>query len=119
MKKDPENYKWGIFYYNPRDSRFICIDPGLWYDDQSIIRAMPGFLKKNQNIKKSIFISLSNEKETGVFPVFEVLKKYATAGFKWDYFQYKIETHNSLGFKSICAGFEMIYKDWKTEITTK
>jgi hypothetical protein len=30
-----------------------------------------------------------------------------------DYIHYKNETHNSLGFKSICAGFEMIYKDWR------
>lgn len=23
MRLDPENYKWGIFYYNPRDSRIF------------------------------------------------------------------------------------------------
>jgi len=40
---------------------------------------------------------------------------YAPEGLKWDYIHYKSETHNSLGFKSICAGFEMIYKDWKTK----
>ena len=44
-----------------------------------------------------------------------VLEKYAPEGVKWDYMHYKNETHNSLGFKSICAGFEMIYKDWKAE----
>jgi len=71
------------------------------------------------HIKKSIFISLSNEKEMGVFPFIEVLEKYAPDGFKWDYIHYKRETHNSLGFKSICAGFEMIYKDWKTDVNTK
>ncbi|MEI8226529.1 MAG: alpha/beta hydrolase-fold protein [Bacteroidota bacterium] len=98
---------------------FICIDPSLWYDDQSCIKVMPGFLKNNKNIKKSIFISLSNEKEMGVFPFIEVLEKYAPDGFKWDYEHYKSETHNSLGFKSICAGFEMIYKDWKTVDNTK
>jgi predicted alpha/beta superfamily hydrolase len=96
-------------------SSFICIDPSLWYDDQSCTREMPGFLKKNPTIKKSIFISRSNEKDMGVFPFLEVLEKYAPDGFKWDYFHYKSETHNSLGFKSICAGFEMIYKDWKTK----
>jgi predicted alpha/beta superfamily hydrolase len=98
---------------------FICIDPSLWYDDHSCTSEMPGFLKKNQNIKKSIFISLSNEKGMGVFPFIEVLEKYAPDGFKWDYVHYKSETHNSLGFKSICAGFEMIYKDWKTDDSTK
>ncbi len=98
---------------------FICIDPSLWYDDQSCTREMPGFLKKNRNIKKSIFISLSNEKEMGVFPFIEVLEKYAPAGLNWDYFHYKNEIHNSLGFKSICAGFEMIYKDWKPGDHTK
>lgn len=23
MRNDPDNYKWGIFYFNPKDSRFI------------------------------------------------------------------------------------------------
>lgn len=23
MRLDPDNYKWGIFYYNPRDSRIF------------------------------------------------------------------------------------------------
>ncbi len=94
---------------------FICIDPSLWYDDKSCVRKLPIFLKNNRDIKKSIFISLSNEKEMGVFPFMEVLETYAPEGLKWDYIHYKGETHNSLGFKSICAGFEMIYKDWKTK----
>jgi predicted alpha/beta superfamily hydrolase len=94
---------------------FICIDPSFWFDDQSCIREMPVFLKSNSDIKKSIFVSLSNEKEMGVFSFIEVLEKYAPEGLKWDYIHYKSETHNSLGFKSICAGFEMIYKDWKSK----
>jgi predicted alpha/beta superfamily hydrolase len=98
---------------------FICIDPSLWYDNQSTVKAMPEFLTNNKNIKKSIFISLSNEKEMGVFPFIEVLEKYAPEGINWDYIHYKIETHNSLGFKSICAGFEMIYKNWKTNEEAK
>jgi len=96
---------------------FICIDPSLWYDDHSFVRRMPEFLRNNKNLNKSIFISLSNEKEMGVFPFVEVLEKYAPDGFKWDYIHYKGETHNSLGFKSICEGFEMIYKDWNREGT--
>ncbi len=98
---------------------FICIDPSLWYNDQSCIKEMPEFLKNNKDIKKSIFISLSNEKEMGVFSFIEVLEKYAPEGLYWDYIHYKSETHNSLGFKSICAGFEMIYKDWKIKDNTK
>ena len=65
--------------------------------------------------KLILYIALSNEKEMGVFPFMTVLEKYAPEGVKWDYMHYKNETHNSLGFKSICAGFEMIYKDWKAE----
>jgi predicted alpha/beta superfamily hydrolase len=98
---------------------FICIDPSLWYDDQSYVRKMSEFLKNNKGSKKSIFVSLSNEEEMGVFSFIEVLEKFAPEGLKWDYIHYKNETHNSLGFKSICAGFEMIYKDWKIKEDAK
>ncbi len=94
---------------------FICIDPSLWYDDQSYVKKIPNFMKNHKNIKKSIFISLSNEKEMGVFPFIDALEKNAPEGLIWDYVHYKNESHNSLGFKSICAGFEMIYKNWKPE----
>jgi hypothetical protein len=53
------------------------------------------------------------------FLFIEVFENYAPDGFKWDYVNYKTDTHNSLGFKSICAGFEMIYKDWKPDDNTK
>jgi len=66
-------------------SSFICIDPSLWYDDQSCVRKMPDFLKNNKDIKKSIFISLSNENGMGVFSFIDALEKYATEGLKWDY----------------------------------
>lgn len=92
---------------------FICIDPSLWYDDQCYIKKMPGFFKNNENITKTMFISLSNEKDMGVFGFVDALEKYAPKGFRWDFIHYKEETHNSLGFKSMCAGFEMIYKNWK------
>ena len=94
---------------------FICIDPSFWYNDQSCIKEMAEFLINNKNIRKSIFISLSNENGMGVFSFIDALETYAPEGLKWDYIHYKSETHNSLGFKSICAGFEMIYKDWKTK----
>jgi hypothetical protein len=98
---------------------FICIDPSLWYDDKSCVRKLPIFLRNNKDIKKSIFISLSNENGMGVFSFIDALETYAPKGLKWDYIHYKNETHNSLGFKSICAGFEMIYKDWKIKEDAK
>ena len=58
---------------------------------------------------------MSNEKKMGVFPFIDALEEYAPEGLMWDYVHYKNESHNSLGFKSICAGFEMIYKNWKPE----
>jgi len=92
---------------------FICIDPSMWYDEQCYVKKIPDFFKNNQSISKTMFISLSNEKDMGGFGFIDALEKYAPAGFRWDYIHYKDETHNSLGFKSMCAGFDMIYKNWK------
>jgi uncharacterized membrane protein len=30
MINDPKNYKWGVFYYNPMDSRFILPKRYRW-----------------------------------------------------------------------------------------
>jgi len=30
IEKNPENYKWGIFYYNPDDSRIIVPKRSQW-----------------------------------------------------------------------------------------
>jgi uncharacterized membrane protein len=30
MSNDPENYKWGIFYFNHQDSRFILPKRNQW-----------------------------------------------------------------------------------------
>jgi len=92
---------------------FICIDPSLWYENELYVKKIPEFFKKNKDIKKSFFLTLSNEKDMGIFPFIDALVKNAPEGFVWDYIHYKNETHNSLGFKSICAGFEMIYKNRK------
>jgi len=92
---------------------YICIDPSLWYEDQSYVKKIPDFFNSHKDIKKKLFLSLSNEKGMGIFPFIDLLDKSAPVGLNWDYIHYKNETHNSLGFKSICAGFEMIYKDWK------
>ena len=92
---------------------FICIDPSLWYEDQVYVKKMPDFFNSHKDIKKNLFLSVSNEKGMGTFSFIDILDKSAPAGLNWDYIHYKNETHNPLGFKSICAGFEMIYKDWK------
>jgi uncharacterized protein len=93
---------------------FIAIDPSLWYDSQSCVKKMPDFLSNNKEIKKSLFISLSAEKNMGIFPFIDVLEKFAPEGLRWDYIHYKNEDHNAIAFKSICAGFEFIFKDWKS-----
>ena len=98
---------------------FICIDPSLWYDNELYVNKIPNFFKNNKNIKKSLFISLSNEKEMGVFAFINALEKNAPEGFNWDFIHYTNETHNSLGFKSMCAGFESIYKNWKPNDSIK
>ena len=81
--------------------------------DRCYVKKMPSFFKNNENITKTMFISLSNEKNMGVYGFVDALEKYAPKGFRWEFIHYKDETHNSLGFKSMCAGFEMIYKSWK------
>lgn len=96
---------------------FICIDPSLWYDNEEYVKKLPDFFKTNGNLRKSLFISMSNEKKMSIFPFIDALEKYAPDGVRWDYIHYKNETHNSLGFKSMCAGLEMIYKNWKPSDT--
>jgi uncharacterized membrane protein len=32
MRNDPENYKWGIFYFNPQDSRYFVPKKNQWIE---------------------------------------------------------------------------------------
>lgn len=94
---------------------FLVIDPSLWWNDMQCVKSTIDFFEKNDKLKKRLFISLSNEKDVGVYPFLGELEKYAPNEFIWEFKHYKNETHNSLGHKSICDGFEMIFSDWKNE----
>ena len=94
---------------------FLVIDPSLWWNEMQCVKSTKDFFEKNDKLKKRLFISLSNEKDLGVYPFLGELEKYAPNEFIWEFKHYKNETHNSLGHKSICDGFEMIFSDWKNE----
>jgi predicted alpha/beta superfamily hydrolase len=94
---------------------FLVIDPSLWWNDLQCVKSTKDFFEKNDKLKKRLFISLSNEKDVGVYPFLGELEKYAPNEFTWEFKHYKNETHNSLGHKSICDGFEMIFSDWGNE----
>lgn len=94
---------------------FLVIDPSLWWDDMLCVKSTKDFFIKNDSLKKRLFISLSNEKGMGIYPFLGELEKYAPENFIWEFKHYKDEAHNSLGHKSMCDGFEMLFKDWEKE----
>lgn len=94
---------------------FLTIDPSLFWNDMQCVNSIKDFFEENENLKKRLFISLSNEKNMGIYPFIGELEKYAAEDFIWEFKHYKNETHNSLGHKSICDGFEMLFKDWGKE----
>jgi len=94
---------------------FLVIDPSLWWNDMQCVKSTKDFFEKNESLKKRLFISLSNEKNVRIYPFLGELEKYAPENFIWEFKHYKDETHNSLGHKSMCDGFEMLFKDWEKE----
>lgn len=98
---------------------FLVIDPSLWWNDMQCVKSTKDFFEKNESLQKRLFISLSNEKNVGIYPFIGELEKYAPNEFIWEFKHFKNETHNSLGHKSICNGFEMIFSDWKNQKLNK
>ena len=94
---------------------YLVIDPSLWWNDMQCVKSTKDFFEKEDSLNKRVFISLSNEEDMGIYPFIGELEKYAPNEFIWEFKHYKNETHNSLGHKSICDGFEMLFKDWEKE----
>ena len=94
---------------------YLVIDPSLWWNNMQCVKSTKDFFEQNESLKKRLFISLSNEKDMGIFPFLGELEEYAPKVFIWEFKHYKNETHNSLGHKSICDGFEMIFSDWENK----
>ncbi|WP_340062967.1 alpha/beta hydrolase [Ascidiimonas aurantiaca] len=91
---------------------FLLIDPTVGWNDFQCIESTKGFFLENKTINKKVFITSCSQKQDGMYSFLGVLEMYAPESFIWEHKFYKNENHNTLGHKSICDGFEMIFKDW-------
>jgi predicted alpha/beta superfamily hydrolase len=89
---------------------FIAVSPSMYWDEQIMLSKIDNFLKANPDLKKQLYITLSNEpafmfvKET-----VEIIRKEAPIGLTWKFLQDTTERHEIAPLRSTYEGLRFIF----------
>lgn len=101
---------------------YIAISPSLWWDDFSAAKEVPDFFEKYENLERSLYLTLGNERGMGVLGFANALDvgefadtylKKTPLGLDYVFRQYPDENHNSVGSISISDGLKWFFDDYE------
>ena len=95
---------------------YIAVSPALQFVDGEALKRAEDFLKKQKEMKLTLFVSLGNEPG----PIGEsynsfkdLLSKTSIKGFEWQAERMDDEDHGSVVLRSHYAGLRKVYADWQ------
>jgi predicted alpha/beta superfamily hydrolase len=89
---------------------YIAVSPSMYWDEQIMLSKIEDFLKTNPQLKKQLYITLSNEPEFMlVKETIEVIKKEAPIGLIWEFRQDTTERHEIAPLRSTYEGLRFIF----------
>jgi len=93
----------------------IAMSPYLMYDNETVIETASNGIDKKSLNGKSLFITLGNEPNynASLNRFTKLLKKQTSKEFSWKFERMNAEGHGSIPLKSLYAGLEFIFDDWK------
>lgn len=101
---------------------YIAVSPSLWWDNYSIEKKVEDFYKKYDNLNKTLFLTLGNEKGMGVYGFYNQLDKGKFAdeylknkplGLDYTFKVYPDENHNTVGLVSVNQGLKTIFSTYE------
>ena len=94
---------------------YIAVSPAIGYGNGSIQSMLEAFLAERESLKRYLYISVGNEPR--YIPRLEAfcdtLTESAPMDFRWEYTSMEEEDHASVTHRSIYAGLERLYSDWR------
>ena len=94
---------------------YIAVSPAIGYGNGSIQSMLETFLAERDSLKRYLYISVGNEPRTiqRLEAFCGTLAVSAPSGFRWEYTPMEKEDHASVTHRSIYAGLEQLYSDWR------
>jgi predicted alpha/beta superfamily hydrolase len=117
----------GLFVINTLMSQplsfqnYMAISPSLWWNDFDASKRVPDFFEAHENLERTLFLSLGNEKGMGVLGFANELDvsefsdtflKKTPMGLDFVFHQYPNENHNSVGLISISDGLKWVFEGY-------
>lgn len=100
---------------------YISISPSTWWNGQSLVTALPGFLAKHRDLRASLYMTTGNEGGdmlASAQNIAEILKRDAPATMQWEFHHMPGETHGSIPHRSLYDGLESMFADLRIELDT-
>ncbi|MFK7770482.1 MAG: alpha/beta hydrolase [Saprospiraceae bacterium] len=96
-------------------SHYIIISPSLWWDDQTLLKVEPVFLKPDFQKELSIFIGVGNEDkykvmETDARALFTILEKEKKENVKTHFQFFENLTHGDILHLAVYEAFKVLFK---------
>ncbi|MCB0663484.1 MAG: tetratricopeptide repeat protein [Saprospiraceae bacterium] len=101
---------------------YIAISPSLWWNDYQVEKEVEGFFKKHENLQRSLFLSVGNEKGMGILGFQNQLDIQTFAdeyygntplGLDYHFNIFPDENHNSVGLISIKTALESLFEKYE------
>ena len=91
---------------------YVAVDPSLWWNDRGLIKGASARLRSKPQLKKSLYLASSDEKEiaesTQRFA--EILEKDAPRGVRWHHQKMPEETHGTIFHPAALKAFREVFK---------
>ncbi len=94
---------------------YIAVSPAIGYGNGSIQSMLEAFLAERESLKMYLYISVGNETRyiSRLEAFCDTLAESAPMDFRWEYTSMEEEDHASVTHRSIYAGLECLYSDWR------
>lgn len=93
-------------------TNYIIVSPSLWWDDESLLKAAPGFLTTQKDDKRVVYISVGTEgkiMEGDAAGLVSALKKSGKKNLQVDFVPLPKENHATILHNSVYEAFKIWY----------
>jgi predicted alpha/beta superfamily hydrolase len=100
---------------------YVVISPSTWWNGQSLVNGVPGFLATRRDLRASLYITTGNEGGemlASAQRLAEILERDAPETVEWTFRHMPAESHGSIPHRTLYDGLETMFADLRIELDT-